>query len=219
MLIFTKAVAKGTKKALVVADMPFMSYHSDIKTAVENAGKFIKTGAKAVKIEGGSNYIVEVVKHCVGVGIPVMAHLGFTPQFLHTIGGYNIQGKDFEATMEILKQARDLQKAGAFALVLEMMPEESAQYITENIDIPTIGIGAGKFCSGQILVIDDLLGKYSDFTPKFAKKYANLSEIIKNATTEYIEDVKNSSFPTDEHCFHLEKCEKDRLYNANDNQN
>ncbi|MFA6989919.1 MAG: 3-methyl-2-oxobutanoate hydroxymethyltransferase, partial [Candidatus Gastranaerophilaceae bacterium] len=177
MLVFTKAVAKGTKRALVAADMPFMSYHSDIKTAVENAGKFIKAGAKAVKIEGGSKYIIEVIERCVNVGIPIMGHLGFTPQFLHTIGGYNIQGKNFETTIEILKQAKELEKAGAFAIVLEMVPEEAAQYITENLDIPTIGIGAGRFCSGQILVIDDILGKYSDFTPKFAKKYSNLAQI------------------------------------------
>jgi len=219
MLVFTKAVANGAKRPMVVADMPFMSYHSDIKTAVENAGDFIRAGAKAVKIEGGTKYIVEVVKHCVDVGIPVLGHLGFTPQFLHTIGGYNIQGKSVENTVKILEQAQELQEAGAFGIVLEMVPEEASKYITENLKIPTIGIGAGRFCSGQILVLDDLLGKYTDFTPKFAKKYANLADITKTAVTAYVKEVEENSFPSIEHVFNLDEQEKIRLENINNLKN
>src|SRR5574344_1388208 len=192
MLIFTKAVAKRTKRALICGDMPFLSYHTDIQTAIENAGKMIKSGANAVKIEGGNKYIVEVVERLVQSGIPVLGHLGFTPQFLNTIGGYNIQGKSYGATLELLEQAKLLEKAGAFAIVLEMVPEESSKYITENLNIPTFGIGAGRFCSGQILVSDDVLGKFDGFTPKFARKYTDLKSIITEETKNYINDVKNS---------------------------
>lgn len=214
MLVFTKAVARGTKNSLIVADMPFMSYQSSTSKAVENAGKFIKAGAKAVKIEGGSEYIVKAVKHFVEVGIPVLAHLGFTPQFLHTIGGFNIQGKNLESTEQILAQAQELEQAGAFGVVLEMVPEEAAKYISENLSIPTIGIGAGKYCDGQILVTDDVLGKYSNFTPKFARKYADLSTVVKDAVLSYKNDVLNTSFPSDSEVFHISKEEKECFKNA-----
>lgn len=203
MLVFTKAVAKGATKSLVIADMPFMSYHTDISTAVKNAGEMIKVGARAVKIEGSGKYILEVIERCTQSGIPVMGHLGFTPQFLNTIGGYNIQGKSFESTVEILEQAKQLEEAGVFAIVLEMVPEESAKYITDNLKVPTIGIGAGRYCSGQILVSDDVFGKFSDFTPKFARKYGDLRELIKDCSTKYIEDVRSGKFPSEEEVFKL----------------
>lgn len=211
MLVFTKAVAKGATRALVVTDMPFMSYHTDISTAIKNAGEMIKIGARAIKIEGGGKYILEVVERCTQSGIPVMGHLGFTPQFLNTIGGYNIQGKSYAATLEILEQAKRLEKAGAFAIVLEMVPEESAKYITDNLTIPTIGIGAGRYCSGQVLVSDDVFGKFSDFTPKFARKYADLSLLIQNSAKQYIDDVKNGKFPSEDEVFKLPEDELRQL--------
>lgn len=211
MLVFTKAVSKGATRALVVADMPFMSYHSDVGTAVKNSGEFIKIGAKAVKIEGCNDYILEVIERCIGAGIPVMGHLGFTPQYLNTIGGYNVQGKSYEATLEILDKAKQLEKAGVFAIVLEMVPEESAKYITDNLTVPTIGIGAGRHCSGQILVSDDIFGKFSDFTPKFARKYGDLHLLIKNCAEQYVKDVQNGKFPSEEEIFKLSEDELRQL--------
>ncbi len=219
MAIFTRAVAKGTNYALVIADMPFMSYQASIEDGIRNAGKLIQAGAKAVKIEGGSDYTAELVKRLTETGIPVVAHLGFTPQFINSFGGHFVQGKSAENTKKILEEARKMECAGAFAVVLEMVPEESAKYITENISIPTIGIGAGRYCSGQILVTDDILGKYSDFTPKFAKKYADLYSITKNAVKEYIDDVVQAEFPEEKHVFKLDEAEGKKLYdfiNKND---
>ena len=220
MLHHTKAVTRAVKTSMVVADMPFMSYQVDEKTALFNAGRFIKeAGANAVKYEGGSEHIINCIKKSVEAGIPVLAHLGFTPQFLQTLGGFKVQGKNFEATKKILEQAKEIEKAGAFGLVLEMVPEESAKYITENLSIPTIGIGAGKYCSGQILVIDDILGKYQDFTPKFARKYANICEITKKAVSSYIEDVISEKFPSEQEVFGLDKKERDKLENIDSNNN
>lgn len=212
MIHHAKAVVKGVEKAFVVADMPFMSYQADENIAVCNAGRFIKeAGVNAVKLEGGSDRIVGIVSHCVESGIPVLGHLGFTPQFLHTLGGYNIQGKNIEAVKYILKQAKKLERAGVFGVVLEMMPEESAKIITDNLEVPTIGIGAGRFCSGQILVTDDVLGKYNDFTPKFAKKYVDLASIISQALVKYKEDVISGSFPSELEIFSLGEQEKEQL--------
>ena len=211
MLVFTKAVARGAKRALVAVDMPFMSYHTDISTAIKNAGEMIRVGANAIKIEGANDYILEVVERCVQSGIPVIGHLGFTPQFLNTIGGYNIQGKSFIATLEILEQAKKLQAAGAFAIVLEMVPEESAKYITESLNIPTIGIGAGRYCSGQILVCDDVFGKFSDFTPKFARKYGDMKSVIESSAREYCKDVREGKFPSEEEVFNLSEEELKQL--------
>ena len=212
MEIFTKAVARGAKNALVVADMPFMSYHASIEDGIRNAGKLIKAGAKVVKIEGGSDYTAELVKRLTETGIPVMAHLGFTPQFINSFGGHYVQGKSAEHTKRILEEARKLECAGAFSVVLEMVPEESAKYITENITIPTIGIGAGRYCSGQILVSDDILGKYSDFVPKFVKKYADISTVIKEAVKEYVSDVRKGLFPEEKNVFNLDENEGKKLY-------
>ncbi len=212
MLHHTRAVSGGVERALIVVDMPFMSYQSDVKDALINAGRFIKeAGAYAVKLEGGYEHIINVTKRCVESGIPVLSHLGFTPQFLHTLGGYNVQGKNQEALEEILKQAFELQEAGAFGLVLEMVPEECAKIITEKLDIPTIGIGAGRFCSGQILVTDDITGKYEDFTPKFARKYADVASVVRNAVNCYKNDVQEGAFPSEAEVFNLNENEKQKL--------
>ena len=202
MRIFTGAVARGAKRAMVIADMPFMSCTISIEKAMENIACMIKAGASAVKIEGGSDYIVSLVKKCTESGIPVMAHLGLTPQYIHTLGGYKTQGKTDKEIEVLLNQAKKLQDAGAFTLVLEMVPEETAKYITENLDIPTIGIGGGKYCSGQVLVTDDMLGKFSDYTPKFVRKYANLKDIITKAVQNYCEDVRNGSLPKEDEVIH-----------------
>ena len=205
MKVFTAAVSRGAKRCLVVADMPFMSYHTTVAEAVKNAGELIKEGASAVKLEGANDYIIDVVKRCVESGIPVVGHLGFTPQYLNVLGGYKVQGKTADKTLFILNQAKKLEEAGAFAVVLEMVPEESAKYITENLNIPTIGIGAGRYTNGQVLVADDILGKFSDFKPKFARRYADLKSVIKNACDSYINDVKSGKFPDESEIFHLDE--------------
>ncbi len=211
MEIFTKAVARATNHALVITDMPFMSYHKTEAEAVENCGKMIKAGANGVKIEGATDYILNVIKHVTQVGIPVMGHVGFTPQFLNAIGGYNIQGKTYEATLEILEQAKKLEQAGVFSIVLEMVPEESAQYITEHLKVPTISCGAGRYCDAQVLVCDDLFGKFSDFKPKFARKYGDMKSLIFNCAKQYNEDVKSGKFPSDEEVFTLGEDELKQL--------
>ena len=201
MAIFTRAVAKGVTRAMIITDMPFLSYHTDISEAVKNCGEMIKCGANAVKIEGFGEYIVEVVKRLTQSGIPVVSHLGFTPQFINTLGGYKIQGKTEEAAQELLKQAKEMRDAGAFAILLEMVPADTAKYITENIDIPTISCGAGKYCTAQVLVSDDVFGKYSDFTPKFARKYGDMKSLILDCAKKFDYDVKNGLFPSDEESF------------------
>ncbi len=203
MAVFTKAVSRGTSRSLIVADLPFMSYNISLESALTNACNMIKYGANAVKIEGCSEHIVDVVRRCVESGVPVMGHLGFTPQFLNTIGGYNIQGKSYESTLAILSQAKKLEAAGAFALVLEMVPEECAKYIDENINIPTISCGAGRYCTGQVLVSDDMLGKYSDFKPKFVRRYADMRSVITDSARQYDYDVKNGLFPSDDEVYKL----------------
>ncbi len=201
MAVFTGAVARGVSHAMVVTDMPFLSYHCDISEAVSNCGKMIKLGANAVKIEGFSDYILSVIKRLVDIGIPVMGHLGFTPQFLNTLGGYKIQGKTQEAADEILKQAKELEKAGVFSIVLEMVPQESAKYITENLSVPTISCGAGKYCDAQVLVSDDVFGKFSDFKPKFARKYGDMKSLILDCAKKFDEDVKKGNFPSEDEIF------------------
>ena len=203
MKIFTKAVAKGVKHAMVVTDMPFMSYHIDIADAVKNCGEMIKIGANAVKIEGANDYIFTLIRRLVGSGIPVMGHVGFTPQFLNTIGGYNIQGKNFENTEKILAQAVELEKAGVFAIVLEMVPEESAKYIGDNLKVPVISCGAGRYCTGQVMVCDDLFGKFSEFKPKFARRYGDMKSLILECASKFNEDVKSGNYPNDDEVFNL----------------
>lgn len=201
MKIFTGAVARGAECSMVITDMPFMSYNVDVSSALINCGEMIKAGANGVKIEGCNDYILEVVKRLVECGIPVMGHLGFTPQFLNTLGGYKIQGKTQEAAEEILQQARQLEKAGVFSIVLEMVPQDCAKYITENLKVPTISCGAGKFCSAQVLVSDDVFGKYSEFKPKFARKYGDMKSLIYECAKKFDEDVKNGNFPKEDEVF------------------
>lgn len=201
MRIFTRAVARGVNRAMVVTDMPFMSYHANISDAILNCGEMIRNGANAVKIEGYSDYILQLIQRLTESGIPVMGHLGFTPQFLNTLGGYKIQGKTTEATEEILNQAKRLEDAGVFSIVLEMVPQDSAKYISENLMVPTISCGAGKFCSAQVLVSDDVLGKYSEFKPKFARKYGDMKSLILDCAKRFDSDVKTGKFPSDEEVF------------------
>ena len=214
MLIFVKAVARGAKNSFIIGDMPFMSYNLSVAQGLENASKMIKAGASGVKLEGCNEHILSLIKRCVESGIPVLGHLGFTPQLMNTIGGHKIQGKTSEKIEEILKSAKKLEEAGCFAVVLELIPEDSAKYITENLTIPTIGIGAGKYCSGQIVVTDDILGKFTDFAPKFVKKYANLHDMVLNAVEEYIVEVKNELFPSEKESFTLNIEEKEKLTNV-----
>jgi 3-methyl-2-oxobutanoate hydroxymethyltransferase len=199
MIHHTKAVVRGTKQALVIGDMPFMTYHTNISDALRNAARFIQEGgAQAVKLEGGVN-VAETVKRIVECGIPVMGHIGLTPQSIHQLGGHKVQGKTPEAAERLLKDARALEQAGAFAVVLELVPAPLSRLITQKLSIPTIGIGAGPDCDGQVQVISDLLGLFSDFVPKHAKQYVKLAGTIRTALADYIAEVKAGSFPTAEH--------------------
>ena len=205
MLHHTKAVVRGTKRAMVIGDMPFMTYHISVEDALRNAARFIQEGgAQAVKLEGGVT-VAEKVKRIVDCGIPVMGHIGLTPQSIHQLGGYKVQGKSPEAAARLLEDARVLEQAGAFAIVLETVPTPLATLITKSISIPTIGIGAGAGCDGQVLVINDILGSFTDFVPKHAKQYAKLAEIIRAAVTEYDREVKAGSFPTEEQSFAMDE--------------
>ncbi len=211
MKIFVKAVSKGARNTFIIADMPFMSYNINVEQGMENASKMIKAGASAIKLEGCNKYILTLTKRCIESGIPVLGHLGFTPQLMNTIGGHKIQGKTAEMTEEILASAKKLEEAGCFAIVLELMPSESAKYITENLQIPTIGIGAGNECSGQIVVTDDILGKYTDFAPKFVKKYADLHKVVLESVSNYKEEVKTQAFPSKNESFELNPEEQIKL--------
>lgn len=203
MIYHTSAVVRGTKRALVVIDMPFMSYQVSLEDAKRNAGRMIKeSGAEAVKLEGGAN-MAEVIKAIVDIDIPVMGHVGLTPQSIHQMGGYKVQGKIEEQRRNIVEDALAVEEAGAFSLVLECIPMELAQEITEKLSIPTIGIGAGIHCDGQVLVIHDVLGLLGEFRPKFVKRYVDLRRVISQALEEYIKEVREGSFPTEEHSFHL----------------
>ena len=201
MIYHTKMVSRGTVSAMVVGDMPFLSYQTHKAEAVRNAGRLLKeAGAEAVKLEGGSQ-MAEAIRAIVNAGIPVMAHIGLTPQYVHMLGGFKVQGKD-EATREkILADARAVQDAGAFSVVLEAMPASLAKEIQTMLHIPTIGIGAGPDCDGQVLVLHDLLGLFDRFTPKFVKKYVNLKDQAVKAVKEYRQDVESGKFPSEEHSF------------------
>ena len=211
MLIFVKAVARGAKNSFIIGDMPFMSYNLSVAQGLENAGKMIASGANAVKLEGCNDHIISLVKRCTESGIPVLGHLGFTPQLMNTLGGHKIQGKTSDKIEAILESAKKLEEAGCFGIVLELMPADSAKYITENLKIPTIGIGAGVNCSGQIVVIDDILGKFTDFTPKFVKKFANLHDETLKGVLNYKQEVKNMIYPSDKESFELNQEEKEKL--------
>ena len=211
MLIFIKAVSRGAKNSFIVGDMPFMSYNLSVEQGLENASKMIKAGANAVKLEGCNEHILNLVKRCVETGIPVLGHLGFTPQLMNTIGGHKIQGKTVDNIEKILECAKKLEEAGAFAVVLELTPAESARYITENLTIPTIGIGAGVGCGGQIVVTDDITGKFTDFTPKFVKKFVNIHDVLLEGVKKYSEEVKSGVFPSDNESFELKMEERIKL--------
>lgn len=201
MLHHTKAVSRAVTHAMVIGDMPFMSYHASIEDAVRNAGRFLKeAGAQGIKLEGGKE-VAETVRRISSAGIPVMAHLGLTPQAIHKLGGYRVQGRDSDTARRMLEDAHILQDAGAFSLVLECVPGTLAKEITESLDIPTIGIGAGMHCDGQVLVVNDMLGMYEEFIPKFVKTYADLNSLLQNVFTQYIDDVKSGIFPGGEHTF------------------
>ena len=201
MLHHTRAVARGVQKAMVVADLPFLSYHVSPQQALANAGRFLKEAdAQAVKLEGGEEQ-AETIFKITSAGIPVMAHLGLTPQSIHQLGGYKVQGKKEDSASQMIRDAKTLENAGAFSLVLECVPEKLAAEITESLTIPTIGIGAGVHCDGQVLVVNDMLGMYERMTPKFVKKYANLNQEIRSAVKKYIQEVKSSAFPDSDHSF------------------
>lgn len=212
MIHHTAAVARGAKNALVVSDMPFMSYQTSVYDAVYNAGRLMKEGrANVVKLEGGIE-ISDKIKAIVNASIPVMAHLGLTPQSVNAFGGYKVQGKDDKAAQNLLDAARAVEEAGAFALVLECVPAKLAEVISKSISIPTIGIGAGGGCDGQVLVYQDMLGMFSDFTPKFVKKYGNIGESMKEAFKGYINEVKSGAFPKEEHSFKIDDEVINKLY-------
>jgi 3-methyl-2-oxobutanoate hydroxymethyltransferase len=201
MLYHTKLVAGAAQRALVVGDMPFMSYQISSEEAVRNAGRFLQAGATAVKLEGGA-VVADRVAAMTSIGIPVMGHLGMTPQSVHRYGGYKVQGKESDHAQVLLNDAKALEAAGAFAIVLEAIPAELAKTITEQLTIPTIGIGAGPHCDGQVLVLYDLLGLFDEFVPKFVKPYAHLKADALQALRRYKEEVEQGKFPSDTESYH-----------------
>jgi len=205
MLHHTKAVVRGTKQAMVIGDMPFMTYHISVDDALYNAARFIQEGgAQAVKLEGGVT-VAEKVRRIVECGIPVMGHIGLTPQSIHQFGGFKVQGKTPEAAARLLEDAQALEEAGAFSIVLETIPAQLARIITAKVSIPTIGIGAGIDCDGQVQVINDILGSYTEFVPKHAKQYVKLVDIMSSAITEYYNEVKSGQFPTEAQSFPMDE--------------
>ena len=205
MIHHTKAVVRGARKALVIGDMPFMTYHISISDALHNAARFIQEGgAQAVKLEGGE-VVADTVRRLVGCGIPVMGHIGLTPQSIHQLGGFKVRGKGLEEARKLLNEARILEEAGAFAIVLECTPAPLSKLITQKLAIPTIGIGAGPDCDGQVQVISDLLGLYTEFVPKHVKQYARLAGEIRTAVSSYVSEVKSRSFPTAEQSYTMDE--------------
>lgn len=201
VIYHTKAVHKGVRQAHLVSDMPFLSYQLSKREALRSAGRLLQAGAQSVKIEGGKRFC-ELVSELTDVGIPVMGHLGMTPQSVHQMGGFRVQGREPSHRDRLLSDAKHLEEAGAYAIVLESIPEDLAGEMTATLDIPTIGIGAGAGCDGQILVIYDLLGIDASFQPKFVKRYANLSETIQEALKNYAKEVREGSFPDPSHSYH-----------------
>jgi 3-methyl-2-oxobutanoate hydroxymethyltransferase len=201
MIHHTKAVVRGTSRALVVGDMPFMTYHVSVEDAMRNAARFIQEGgAQAVKLEGGI-IVADKVKRIVACGIPVMGHLGLTPQSVNQLGGLKVQAKSLEAARQLIDDAIALEQAGAFSIVLEAVPHKLAALVTRKVGVPTIGIGAGPNCDGQVQIVNDVLGSFTDFVPKHAKQYAQLASIMSNALTEYYNEVREGTFPTEKHSF------------------
>ncbi len=212
MIHHISAVARGTKEALIIGDMPFMSYSTGVRDAVINAGRLMSEGrANCVKLEGGKE-VSDIIRAIVDAKIPVCAHIGLTPQAVNSLGGFKVQGKDEESAKKLVEDALAVRQAGAFAVVLECVPALLAKKITDMLDIPTIGIGAGAYCDGQVLVYQDMLGLYSDFSPKFVKKFANVGEVMRDGIKKYIEEVKSCAFPKEEHTFEIEKEIIEKLY-------
>ncbi len=212
ILHHTKAVARGAKNALVVADMPFMSYQTSVYDAVKNAGRLIKEGgAQAVKLEGGAA-VTEQIRAIVKASIPVVAHIGLTPQSVNVFGGHKVQGKSEESAKQIIEDAKAVEAAGAFALVMECVPASLAKIVSDTVSIPTIGIGAGAGCDGQVLVYQDMLGMFTDFSPKFVKRYADVGSIMKESFKNYINEVQNGTFPSEEHTFKIDDNVISKLY-------
>jgi 3-methyl-2-oxobutanoate hydroxymethyltransferase len=195
MIHHTRAVARGTTSSLIVGDMPFLSYHTTVEEAVHNAGMFIQSGAQAVKIEGGKPSRIRVLQAILDAEIPVMGHVGLTPQSVNTLGGFKVQGKGADDARRVIDEAVALDQAGCFSIVLECVPAELAAYITERVSVPTIGIGAGPACDGQVLVFHDLLGLYEGFKPKFVRRYAEGGAVFREAVTKFIQDVREGHFP------------------------
>lgn len=211
MIHHAKAVCRGAKEALVIVDMPFMSYQTSVYDALCNAGRIMKeTGCQAVKLEGGKKY-QDRIKALVDAGIPVCAHIGLTPQSVNEFGGFKVQGKSLDAAKQLIEDAKSVEAAGAFAVVIECVPDKLAKIISESVNIPTIGIGAGKDCDGQVLVYQDMLG-FTDKTAKFVKKYANVHDIYKEAFIKFKEEVSNSVYPSSEHTFAIEDDVLEKLY-------
>lgn len=201
MIYHTRAVSSACEKAMVVGDMPFLSYQTSESEAIRNAGRFLKEGgAQGVKIEGGTE-MIRIIQGVVQAGIPVMGHIGLIPQSIHKFGSFAVQGKDQKSKEYLIKSARALEQAGCFSMVLEAMPSDLAKDISQSLRIPTIGIGAGRFCDGQVLVVNDILGLFEDFKPKFVRRYANLAEEIKKASQKYLEDVKTGKFPSEKESY------------------
>lgn len=212
MIHHTAAVARGAKNVLIVADMPFMSYQTSVHDAVCNAGRLIKEGhANCVKLEGGA-VVCEQIKAITEASIPVMAHLGLTPQSVNAFGGFKVQGKNEEAARQLLEDAKRIEQAGAFAVVLEGIPAKLAELISKELTIPTIGIGAGAGCDGQVLVYQDMLAIYSDMKPKFVKQFAQVGELMKEGIGAYIAETKAGTFPAEEHCFKIADEVIEKLY-------
>jgi 3-methyl-2-oxobutanoate hydroxymethyltransferase len=210
MIHHTKAVTRGAKYALIIGDMPFMSYNTSERDAILNAGRFMKEGgADAVKLEGGVS-VKGIVKALVKAGIPVMGHIGLTPQTISMLGGFKVQGKDAEGAQKIIDDALP-SKRRSLSVLLEAFPAPIAKKVTERLTVPTIGIGAGVHCDGQVLVVHDILGLFDRFTPKFAKRYVNLSELMLKAFESYREEVSKGTFPTDQHSFHIDEKELSKI--------
>ncbi len=211
MIHHTKAVSRGAKHALILGDMPFMSYNTSERDAIFNAGRFMKEGkADAVKLEGGAS-VKDIVRAIVKAGIPVMGHIGLTPQTISMLGGFKVQGKDAQAAQKVIDDALSLEDAGAFSVLIEAIPAPITRRITERLKVPVIGIGAGVHCDGQVLVVHDMLGLFDRFTPKFAKRYVNLSEQMLKAFEAYREEVLKGEFPTDQHSFHIDEKELSKV--------
>ena len=211
MLLFCKAVSRATKRAMIIADMPFGSYQSNVSDAIKNAIQFIKAGCDAVKLEGGME-IVQTIKAIVNAGIPVMGHIGLKPQTCGLWEGYKLQGKTKDSALRIISDAKNLEKAGVFSMVMELVVSEVTELISQNVSVPIIGIGSGSGCDGQVLVVHDMLGIYEDIKPKFVKRYAEFSKLILDAISQYTTDVKSKKFPEEQNVSHMSSKEFKELH-------